>query len=101
MKALEQIYQAMIVLSRKVQESRQPRSSGIKAPAVKVGGLSVLSQDKRSQSSDKAGGGKILPSVELQFLCEFAVDIVFTLYSTLNALRDSVVVPLHATGLLW
>lgn len=86
--ALEQVQQSMIVLSRRVQEHRQPRRSGTKPSTTKVSGLSVLPAKRGGPSGAErstSGGSKMTAAAELLFLCEYAADIVYTLAATLAA----------------
>jgi hypothetical protein len=100
----------MIVLSRRVQESRQPRRSGIKQSTTKVSGLSVAAGSNQAKRGGGSSGGsptdrntsKLSAAAELTFLCEFAVDIVYTLSATLAAAIDaSGPVFLNSLGVRW
>jgi hypothetical protein len=99
----------MIVLSRRVQESRQPRRSGVKHSTTKVSGLSVTGSNQAKRGGSSSGGSpvdrntsKLSAAAELTFLCEFAVDIVYTLSATLAAAIDtSGPVFLNSLGVRW
>jgi hypothetical protein len=100
----------MIVLSRRVQENRQPRRSGVKQSTTKVSGLSVAAGSNQAKRGGSSSGGspadrsaiKLSAAAELTFLCEFAVDIVYTLSATLAAAIDtSGPVFLNSLGVRW
>ena len=102
---MEQVHQSVVILSRKILDKATKGSLSGKAANAKAGkvlGLSVVTPARPTATSGSSDnkGSKMLPGDELRFLCEFAVDIVYSVTTFLEALRGASAM-LTSTSLFW